>query len=92
MLLSAKQMELLQTIGNKNPDGTLVDLDQIIAAQSYPTNKQSIQFIVRSLAKDKKLISKVGTEVRDQRRKVIFDVTELGKKYIAWHTPKTIEE
>lgn len=91
MLLSAKQMELLRTIYNKNADGTLVDLDQIIAAQSYPTNKPSMQFIVRSMV-GKKLIAKVGTDVREKRRKVLFETTELGNKYVEWHTPKTVAE
>lgn len=91
MLLSVKQMELLDTIYKKNPDGSLVDLDQIITSQSYPTNKPSMQFIVRSMV-GKKLIEKVGTEVREQRRKVIFDTTELGKKYIEWHKPESVEK
>lgn len=91
MLLTSKQMELLKTIDSKNADGTLVDLDQIIAAQSYPTNKPSMQFVVRSMV-GKKLIAKVGTDVREQRRKVLFNTTELGKKYVEWHTPKTVAE
>lgn len=91
MLLSNKQMELLRTIHQKNADGSLVDLDQIVAAQSYPTNKPSMQFIVRSMI-GKKLIAKVGTEVREQRRKVLFDTTGLGEKYIEWHQPKSVEE
>ena len=90
MLLSAKQLELLKTVSGKNADGSLVDLDQIIAAQSYPTNKPSIQFIIRSMV-GKKLIIKDGTEVRSQRRKVLFNVTELGKRYVEWSTPKAAE-
>ena len=91
MILSSKQLGVLLTVHAKNEDGALVDLDQIIERQSYETNKPSIQFIIRNLVK-KELIFKSGTEVRNQRRKVLFETTATGKKYAEWNKPKSLKE
>lgn len=87
MHLSDKQLALLLTVLGKNIDGTLNDLDQLIEKQLYETNKPSIQFIVRNLIA-RGLIHKVGTEIRNKRRKVLFDATPLGKQLGDWHTGK----
>lgn len=91
MNLSPKQVEVLLTVSAKNEDGSKVDLDQIIERQSYETNKPSIQFIIRNLVQ-KKLIVKEGTEVRNDRRKVLFEATPLGEKFAEWNRPKTLKE
>ena len=49
MHLTTKQIELLTTIGRRNPDGAAVDLDQLIERLSYQPSKQSIQFSIRAL-------------------------------------------
>lgn len=93
MHLSDKQLALLLTVFGKNIDGTLADLDQLIAKQSYETNKPSIQFIIRNLVA-RGLIQKARSEIRNKRRKVLFDVTPLGKQYAEWHSgqKKTVKE
>ena len=91
MILSSKQLGVLLVVANKNDDGSPVDLHQIIERQTYDTNKPSIQFIIRNLI-EKGLINKSGTEVRDKRRKVLFDTTPLGDKFAEWNRPKSIKE
>lgn len=91
MILSSKQLSVLLTINSANTDKSLVDLDQIIERQDYETNKPSIQFIIRNLV-NKGLIKKSGTEVRNKRRKVLFETTALGQMYSKWNTPKTLKE
>lgn len=94
MNLSEKQVGVLLTINRENEDKSLVDLDQIIERQSYETNKPSIQFIIRNLIQ-KKLIIKDGTEVRNNRRKVLFRTTTLGAMYSKWNAKpedKTLKE
>ena len=91
MILSAKQLGVLLVVMDGHNSGELADLDQIIEKQTYDTNKPSIQFIVRNLI-TKGLIEKTGTEVRNQRRKVLFDVTPLGERYSEWSKPKTLKD
>ncbi len=94
MNLSDKQIGVLLTINRKNEDESLVDLDQIIERQSYSTNKPAIQFIIRNLIQ-KGLIEKVGSEVRNERRKILLKTTELGEMYSKWHAKpedKTLKE
>lgn len=88
MQLSDKQIKVLAIVAGKNEDGSLVDLDQIIERQDYKTNKSAIQFIIRNLVQEKKLIEKKGSENRRGRRRVLFDVTPLGEKYAKWTAPK----
>lgn len=88
MQLSDKQIKVLAIVAGKNEDGSLVDLDQIIERQDYKTNKAAIQFIIRNLVQEKKLIEKKGSENRRGRRRVLFDVTPLGEKYAKWTAPK----
>lgn len=88
MQLSDKQINVLAVVAAKNEDGTLVDLDQVIERQNYETNKSAIQFIIRNLVVEKKLIEKKGSENRRGRKRVLFDVTPLGEKYAKWTAPK----
>ncbi|WP_151708818.1 hypothetical protein [Acinetobacter brisouii] len=85
MFLTAKQLELLVAVAKKNPDGTLLDLDQIAEGQSYKTTKAATRFIIRSLM-TKGLLEKAGTEKRRDRQRTILQITPQGghftKKYI----------
>jgi hypothetical protein len=88
MSLTAKQMEVLLLVSKKNEDESFVDLDQILERVTYTTNKPSMQFIIRNLIEDKKLIQKEGFVVRRDRKRVVFRTTVLGDKYVEWNTPK----
>ena len=80
MHLTVKQIALMKTIGQKNEDGTALDLDQIIERLSYTTTKASLQFSLRALIKHG-LIEKLGKEVRRGRAHQLIGVTEAGQPY-----------
>lgn len=84
MHLTAKQIELLQIIKNANPDGTLVDLDQLIERTTYAPSKQSMQFSVRALIA-RGLIKKAGQEKRRERSRILFEIEPLGLHFMV-HT------
>lgn len=78
MHLTSKQIELMTIIGSGNPDGTAVDLDQILERLSYHPTKQSLQFSIRALiARD--LIKKDPAEKRRGRMRTVISLTETGK-------------
>jgi DNA-binding MarR family transcriptional regulator len=78
MHLTTKQIELLTTIGRRNPDGAAVDLDQLIERLSYQPSKQSIQFSIRALIAHG-LIQKDAPEKRRGRTRTLISLTEAGQ-------------
>lgn len=48
-VISAKQREVLSCIVRANPDGTWLDLDQILERLTYAPTKAALQFTVRQL-------------------------------------------
>jgi len=86
MHLTTKQIELLTTIGRRNPDGAAVDLDQLIERLSYQPSKQSIQFSIRALIAHG-LIQKDAPEKRRGRTRTLISLTEAGQIMIG--KPKT---
>ena len=78
--LTAKQKEVLAVIIKSNPDGSLVDLDQILMNIRYYSTKQAMQFIIRALIR-KGLIVKKGSENRRARRRVLLAPTIFGLDY-----------
>lgn len=49
MRLTTKQRQLLDAIIKGNPDGTWLDLDQLLEKLPYEPTKMSLQFSIRSL-------------------------------------------
>src|SRR4051812_5294646 len=80
MKLSAKQTNLLQLIVAGNPEGKLVDLDQLMERAEHKPSKAAIQFSIRTLIAHE-LIEKAGTEKRRERMRVLFKATELGQHF-----------
>lgn len=80
MNLTGKQQEVLKVIAAGNPDGSPVDLDQVIERVSYKPTKAAIQFTIRGL-RGHDLIEKVGTEVRRDRMRVLLAPSHLGRHY-----------
>jgi DNA-binding MarR family transcriptional regulator len=78
MHLTTKQIELLTTIGRRNPDGEATDLDQLIERLSYKPSKQSIQFSIRALIAHG-LIQKDASEKRRGRTRTIISLTKQGE-------------
>lgn len=80
MRLTEKQIEQLRVICPGNPDGTDLDLDQIIDRMSYTPTKQSFQFSLRALI-NKGLIEKGPRVNRRGRVRQTITPTPLGLGY-----------
>lgn len=77
MYLTTKQMQIMATVVRANPDGSYLDMDQIVEKVPYETTKQSMQFSIRALIK-KGLLEKKTNEVRRSRSHIIISPTLLG--------------
>lgn len=80
MRLTEKQIEQLRVIGPGNPDGSDVDIDEILERLSYTTTKQSFQFSLRALI-NKGLVEKGPRVVRRGRERQTIKPTALGLGY-----------
>lgn len=69
LTMTNKQIAIMQALIRGNPDGSFLDLDELLTALTYETTKQSLQFSIRALVKHG-LIEKKGLELRrgHQRR------------------------
>lgn len=76
-LLTAKQTALLTIIAQGNPDGSEVDLDQVLERLPYKTTKHSLQFSIRIMVA-KGLIEKLELEGRRSRWRCVIKPTKLG--------------
>lgn len=77
MKFTSKQGEIMATILKGNPDGTALDIDQLLEALPYRTSKQSLQFSLRALIKHG-MIAKGEPECRRSRNRVVITPTGLG--------------
>lgn len=77
MQLTDKQIEQMKVIVTGNPDGSVVDLDQILERLSYGPSKQSFQFSLRALI-NKGLVLKGIRESRRGRERQTIIPTALG--------------
>lgn len=81
--LTDKQTELLQVVNTGNPDGSRVDMRQLLERLSYSPSRDSTQFVIRRLV-SKGVMIKAEPERRDGgHRRACYEVTELGKKILA---------
>jgi len=74
--MTPKQAEVLKAVAKLNPDGTPLDIDQLIEAVDYEVTKPSIQFTIRSLIGKEYFIKKNIT--RRGRRRVVYIPQEKG--------------
>ncbi len=81
MHLTSKQIDLLTTIGRRNPDGGALDLDQLIERLPYKPSKQSVQFSIRALIAHG-LIQKDTPEKRRGRTRTLISLTEAGQMMV----------
>lgn len=83
MRLTDNQLKILRVLCGKNPDGSDVDLDQLLEylAQDYDwiTTKASLQWSLRQLI-NMEVVERMGTEVRRQRARRILKLSPLGIK------------
>lgn len=79
--LSQKQAEILTLVIKGNPDGTFLDLDQLLDRLSYKPTKQALQFSIRYLI-DRGLVEKKPTEFRrNAQRRLIAGTSEGYAEY-----------
>ncbi|MCY1200477.1 hypothetical protein D9M72_119070 [compost metagenome] len=71
------QIEILEAVKKHKDAGRHIDLDELLDSLSWAPTKQSLQFSIRALIA-KRMICKVGTEVRRGRKRVCFDLDLEG--------------
>lgn len=77
MNLTSKQQQIMRTVVRANPDGSFLDLDQLIENLTYKTTKASMHFSIRAL-EEKGLVEKQPTEIRRGRSRAIIAPTING--------------
>lgn len=75
--LTTKQSQIVAVVYQKNTDGTLIDLDQLLDRLPYETTKQSIHFSLRPLI-ERGFLKKAGHEKRRNRSRLLLDLGEVG--------------
>ena len=88
MKLSHKQIQVLMAVGAGNPDGSPIDLDQLLEVLTYRTTKASIQFSIRALI-NRGLMEKRGRGVRRGRKRITYGLTDLGRMIVRTDASET---
>lgn len=83
MRLTDNQLKILKVLEDKNPDGTEVDLDQLLdrLAEEFDwvTTKAALQWSLRQLI-SMELVERQEKEIRRKRARRILKLSELGRK------------
>lgn len=83
MHLTDNQLKIMRALQEKNPDGSYMDLDQLldILATDYDwvTTKAALQWSLRKLIA-MEVIERLGKDLRRHRSRRILRLTELGDK------------
>jgi hypothetical protein len=69
-MLTKKQRQIISVVVRANPDGSFLDINQIMAELSYHPSKESLQFSLRALI-NKGLIEKQRQRRRGYQRLII---------------------
>ena len=80
MNITVKQISILRVVAAGNPDGSRVDLDELLDRISYETTKASIQFSIRSLIKGGMIVKEMDR--RRGRQHVTYVPTELAGRIL----------
>ncbi len=85
MRMTSKQVILLTCLADKNPDGTELDLDQLLDKlkddHKWETTKPSLQFSIRTLVAEG-VVEKAPREKRRNRQRAVLRITDLGLKVL----------
>ena len=76
MTLTGKQRQILDAIIMGNPDGTWLDLDQLLEVLPYKPTKQALQFSLRFLENRSLLVKKDLEFRRGQMRRIIAPTSD----------------
>lgn len=77
MMMTMRMFLVIEEIKKRNPDGSLLDLDQLIERVDYRVTKQAIQHTLRIMI-GKGVIEKAGLSKRRGRCRVTYQMTKLG--------------
>tara|TARA_R110000851_G_C13102760_1_gene569267 strand:- start:49347 stop:49604 length:258 start_codon:yes stop_codon:yes gene_type:complete len=77
MNMTEKQTQIMSVVVKANPDGSFVDIDQVLERIPYETTKESMQFSVRALIKNQ-LITRGDKTKRRGRSRTLLAPTELA--------------
>lgn len=91
MYLTEHQRNVLEIIFRGNPDGTFVDMDQILERITKRTTKQAMQFTLRSLSV-KDLIMKHERQRRRLRSRIVYSPTAGSYEKLRQELDKTAEQ
>ncbi len=85
MRMTTKQVILMTCLANKNPDGSHLDLDQLLNKlrddYEWDTTKPSLQFSIRTLVNEG-VIQKMPREKRRGRQRAVLALTDLGMRVL----------
>jgi DNA-binding PadR family transcriptional regulator len=82
LYLTTKQIQLISVVGQRNDDGSAIDLDELLERLPYQPSKQSVQFSLRALVKRGLLAKSEATELRRGRKRRLLELTEAGKTFL----------
>lgn len=91
MNLTDHQRNVLEIIFRGNPDGTFVDIDQILERVARRTSKPSLQFTLRSLI-EKHLVMKQIRERRRSRCRTVYSPTAESYATLRQEVDKAAEQ
>lgn len=85
MRMTTKQVILMTCLADKNPDGSFLDLDQLLDklrdSYRWETTKPSLQFSIRALVEEE-IIEKLPREKRRGRQRAVLALTDLGMRVL----------
>lgn len=85
MRMTSKQVILMTCLADKNPDGSELDLDQLLNklrdVYAWDTTKPSLQFSIRRLVAEG-VVEKLVREKRRKRQRAVLALTELGSQVL----------
>lgn len=83
MRLTDNQLKILRVLSEKNPDGSDLDLDQLLDRLAvdfnWVTSKAALQWSLRQLI-DLEVVERMGTVLRRHRSRRLLRLSELGVK------------
>lgn len=83
MRLTDNQLKIMKILQDKNPDKSLVDLDQMLDRLSedydWVTSKAALQWSIRQLI-SLDLVERLGCETRRKRARRLLRLTKLGER------------
>ena len=85
LILTEKQIEILNLINGKNTDGSLLDLTQLRNSLSYTASKQAILASINSLV-GRSLIERTAKVVRNSKICTTLAVTSDGEALLSAYT------